>query len=194
MKLKQTPSQTVGPFFAYGLTPKQYSYDFPNAFTPDIAGDQARGEHIMLAGRVFDGAGKVVNDALLEIFQADADGRYAESAAQIGASGFTGFGRVGTGTDPDSRYIVQTVKPGATDGAAPHVDVILTMRGMLNHLFTRIYFDDETAANAEDPVLQSVPAERRNTLLARRQVLDGRVIYHFDFYMQGAQETVFFDL
>lgn len=192
--LKQTPSQTVGPFFAYGLTPEQYNYDLRSAFTAVLAEEQVPGEHVVLAGRVLDGAGKPVGDAMLELFQADAAGRRVESVEQIAASGFTGFGRVGTGTDARQRYVVHTVKPGACDGEAPHIDVILTMRGMLNHLYTRIYFDDEAQANAADPLLQSVPQERRGTLLARRDAQGGRVVYHFDIYMQGDRETVFFDV
>lgn len=192
--LKQTPSQTVGPFFAYGLTPEQYQYDMRSAFTPVIAEERVPGEHILLAGQVLDGAGKPVQDALLELFQADAAGLHAESVQQIAATGFTGFGRVGTGTDARQRYVVHTVKPGASAGQAPHIEVILTMRGMLNHLYTRIYFDDEAAANAGDPLLQSVPEARRATLLARREAANGCVVYHFDIHMQGDRETVFFDV
>ncbi|MBV6306499.1 protocatechuate 3,4-dioxygenase subunit alpha [Candidimonas humi] len=191
--LKQTPSQTVGPFFAYGLTPEQYNYDLRSAFDAVLAEEQVPGEHIVLAGRVLDGAGKPVGDAMLELFQADAAGQRPESVEQIAASGFTGFGRVGTGTDARQRYVVHTVKPGASNGEAPHIDVILTMRGMLNHLYTRIYFDDEAQANASDSLLQSVPEDRRGTLLARRDLRGGRVVYHFDIYMQGDRETVFFD-
>jgi protocatechuate 3,4-dioxygenase alpha subunit len=102
---------------------------------------------------------------------------------------------MGTGTLPGHAFAFRTVKPGRTpDGQAPHVDVILTMRGLLNHLFTRIYFDDELQANGADPVLGSVPLERRPTLIARRQDLAGAVVYQFDIHMQGEAETVFFDV
>ncbi|MFN3416103.1 MAG: protocatechuate 3,4-dioxygenase subunit alpha [Caldimonas sp.] len=192
--LGQTPSQTVGPYFAYGLTPRQYFYDHASAYTPMLAQPQAEGEHITVTGRVLDGAGQPVNDAMIEIAQLDAQGREVASAEQAKERGFTGFGRCGTGTDAQLRYAFTTVKPGAAVGEAPHIDVIVFMRGLLSHAFTRIYFDDEAAANAKDAVLQAVPAERRATLIARREVQPGGVVYHFDIRMQGDQETVFFDL
>lgn len=190
----QTPSQTVGPYFAYGLTPRQYFYDHASAYTPVLAQPQAAGEHITVTGRVLDGKGQPVNDAMIEIAQLDAQGREVASAEQATERGFTGFGRCGTGTDAQLRYAFTTVKPGAAPGEAPHIEVIVFMRGMLSHAFTRLYFDDEAAANAKDAVLQSVSAERRATLIARREVLPGGVVYHFDIRMQGEQETVFFDL
>ncbi len=192
---KQTPSQTVGPYFAYGLSPEQYRYDFKSAFTPVVALDRAEGEAIRLTGQVLDGAGHPINDALIEVMQADAHGRYVQSADEIERTGFAGTGRCGTGTHAEHRFVFETIKPGSTaPGEAPHIDVILTMRGLLNHLFTRIYFDDEAAANARDPVLQQVPAERRHTLIARREVSGARVSYWFDIRMQGDDETVFLDL
>ena len=195
MKLTQTPSQTVGPYFAYGLTSEQYGYDFKCLFGPVLAEPQAVGEHIRLTGRVFDGDGVPINDAMLEIRQADADGRFVASRAEVTASGFRGFGRCGTGSLPSLHYWFDTVKPGpAAPGEAPRIDVIVTMRGMLLHAFTRIYFDDEAEANARDPVLAAVPAERRATLIARRQVQPGGVSYLLDIRMQGPKETVFFDL
>ena len=192
--LGQTPSQTVGPYFAYGLTPRQYVYDHGSAYTPVLARPQAAGEHITVTGRVFDGKGQPVNDAMIEIAQLDAQGREVTSAEQAKERGFTGFGRCGTGTDAQLRFAFTTVKPGAAAGEAPHIDVIVFMRGMLSHAFTRLYFDDEAAANAQDAVLQSVPADRRATLVARRDVQPGGVVYHFDIHMQGERETVFFDL
>jgi len=192
--LGQTPSQTVGPYFAYGLTPRQYFYDHGSAYTPVLAQPQAAGEHITVTGRVFDGKGQPVNDAMIEIAQLDAQGREVTSAEQAKERGFTGFGRCGTGTDAQLRFAFTTVKPGAAAGEAPHIDVIVFMRGMLSHAFTRLYFDDEAAANAQDAVLQSVPADRRATLVARRDVQPGGVVYHFDIHMQGERETVFFDL
>jgi protocatechuate 3,4-dioxygenase alpha subunit len=192
--LGQTPSQTVGPYFAYGLTPRQYFYDHGSAYTPVLAQPQAAGEHITVTGRVFDGKGQPVNDAMIEIAQLDAQGREVTSAEQAKERGFTGFGRCGTGTDAQLRFAFTTVKPGAAAGEAPHIDVIVFMRGMLSHAFTRLYFDDEAAANAQDAVLQAVPAERRATLIARREVQPGGVVYHFDIHMQGDRETVFFDL
>jgi protocatechuate 3,4-dioxygenase alpha subunit len=195
MKLIQTPSQTVGPYFAYGLTSEQYGYDFRSLFGPVLAEPQATGEHIRLSGRVFDGDGVPVPDAMLEIRQADAEGRFVASRAEAVASGFRGFGRCGTGTHPSLHYWFDTVKPGAAaPGEAPCIDLIVTMRGMLLHAFTRVYFDDEQEANARDPVLGAVPAERRATLIARREAQPGGVSYRFDIRMQGAKETVFFDL
>jgi len=192
---KQTPSQTVGPYFAYGLCPEQYNFDFKSLFTAAVADYEAAGEHISIVGQVFDGDGKVVGDAMLEVSQLDSQGRYPASREEIAASGFRGFARVGTGTDPQKRFIVETVKPGrASESEAPHLNVILTMRGMLLHTFTRIYFDDEAAANESDPVLGSVPAERRATLIARRVPGTSKTVYRFDIHMQGEQETVFFDL
>lgn len=194
MKLGQTPSQTVGPYFAYGLTPAQYGYAYRSAYGTVLAEARTPGEPIVVTGRVLDGDGKPVDDAMIEIRHADAKGRYAESAEQVETSGFTGFGRCGTGTDRDNRFRFETIKPGSVGGQAPHIDVIVTMRGILSHAFTRIYFEDEAAANARDEVLTSVPEERRPTLIARREALPGRTTYHFDIRMQGPQETVFFDL
>ncbi|ACB66523.1 protocatechuate 3,4-dioxygenase subunit alpha [Burkholderia ambifaria] len=194
--LKQTPSQTVGPYFAYGLCPQQYDYDLKSLFTPTIATPDAEGEHVLLVGQVFDGDGNVVGDAVLEFTQVDGAGRYPASRDDIAKSGFTGFARVGTGTDPQNRFVVPTVKPGriAAD-EAPHINVTVMMRGILTHAFTRVYFDDEAAANAADPVLNLVPAERRATLVAKRDAQPGRpVVYRFDIRMQGPDETVFFDV
>ncbi|MBU9676647.1 protocatechuate 3,4-dioxygenase subunit alpha [Burkholderia multivorans] len=194
--LKQTPSQTVGPYFAYGLCPQQYDYDLKSLFTPTIAAPHAEGEHVLLVGQVFDGDGNVVSDAILEFTQVDSAGRYPASRDDIAKSGFTGFARVGTGTDPQHRYVVETVKPGRIGADdAPHVNVTVMMRGILTHAFTRLYFDDEAAANANDPVLNAVPAERRATLVAKRDAQPGRpVVYRFDIRMQGPDETVFFDV
>ncbi|WP_213305154.1 protocatechuate 3,4-dioxygenase subunit alpha [Paraburkholderia sacchari] len=195
MALKETPSQTVGPYFAYGLCPQQYDFDFKSLFTPEMAGPQTPGEHITLMGRVIDGDGKPVFDAMLEFSQVDASGQYPASRTQVAETGFRGFARVGTGTDPEQRFIVRTVKPGREQpDEAPHINVIVMMRGMLTHTFTRLYFDDEAAANAADPVLASVPEARRHTLVARRTEQAGNIVYHFDICMQGERETVFFDL
>jgi len=195
MALKETPSQTVGPYFAYGLCPQQYDFDFKSLFTANVVGPETPGEHITLIGRVIDGDGNAVFDAMLEFSQVDANGRYPASREEIAKDGFRGFARVGTGTDAQHRFIVRTVKPGVENaGEAPHLNVIVMMRGMLTHTFTRIYFEDEAAANAADPVLSAVPAARRDTLVARRSEQAGSIVYTFDIRMQGEQETVFFDL
>ncbi|WP_207481453.1 protocatechuate 3,4-dioxygenase subunit alpha [Arenibaculum pallidiluteum] len=194
MAFRQTPSQTVGPYFAYGLTPQQYGYDFASIATPVVADETVSGQRIRIVGRVFDGAGAPVNDAMIEIWQADGQGRYAAPGGASNAA-FRGFGRCGTGTDPQNRYFFDTVKPGAVgDGQAPHVAVTVFMRGLLTHAYTRIYFSDEAEANAGDPVLASVPAERRDTLIAKREEGDSGIVYRFDIHMQGERETVFFDV
>ena len=191
----QTPSQTVGPYFAYGLVPSQYGYAFPSLFGADLAESRTPGLPIVIRGAVFDGQGAAIGDALIEIRHADAEGRYPATPAEVAANGFRGFGRMGTGTLPGHEFAFRTIKPGATpDGQAPHVDVIVMMRGLLVHAFTRLYFDDEPLANAADPVLSAVSSARRGTLLARREAMPGGVVYRFDIRMQGEGETVFFDV
>jgi protocatechuate 3,4-dioxygenase alpha subunit len=194
-KLHQTPSQTVGPFFALGLTPEQYGYDFKSIANGTMVDESTSGQRIRIEGRVFDGKGELVPDAMIELWQADEQGRYAHPADPRGSNiGFRGFGRVGTGTDPQARFIFDTIKPGSVDGAqAPHINVIVFARGMLLHAFTRIYFSDEAEANARDAVLASVPADRRHTLVAMRDDASPG-LYRFDICLQGADETVFFDV
>ena len=191
----QTPSQTVGPYFAYGLTAEQYRYRFSQVFDHQIALPQAAGEHIRVEGQVLDGNGAPVGDAMVEVLQANAAGQYVGSLEQAQAQGFRGFGRCGTGTDAQTRFYFDTVKPGSEGtGHAPHLNVIVTMRGMLLHVFTRIYFSDETQANAQDAVLCAVPEPRQRTLVAQRQGGPHAAVYRFDIHMQGLQETVFFDV
>ncbi|MBY6266334.1 protocatechuate 3,4-dioxygenase subunit alpha [Azospirillum sp. 412522] len=180
--LKQTPSQTVGPYFAYAWTPESYGRR-PLA-TNRLATRDTPGAFIRIEGVVYDGNGAPVRDSVVEIWQAGADGRHAPGAA--------GFGRCGT--DDAGHYSFDTVKPGACDpGHAPHIAVTVFARGVLSHLFTRLYFSDETAANAADPVLAGVPADRRDTLIARRTEGPDGVVYRFDIRLQGEGETVFFD-
>lgn len=191
----QTPSQTVGPYFAYGLTPEQYGYPFASLAHGHTVDEDTEGERIRVVGRVFDGEGKPVNDAMIEIWQADAQGRYAHPADPNRPNAkFTGFARTGTGTDPQHRFLFETIKPGGRDGHAPHINVIVFMRGLLTHAYTRIYFADESAANAADPVLQAVPEARRKTLLAERAEGTAGTVYRFDIRMQGEDETVFFEV
>lgn len=207
MKRRQTPSQTVGPFFAYGLTPQQYGYPLSSVATPDIAAGQPEasdGERIRIEGRVFDGQGQPIDDAMIEIWHADAKGRFAHPSDPRRANDtLRGFGRTGTGTDPTHRFWFDTIKPGAAEpGHAPFVSVIVFMRGLPTHAYTRLYFDDESDANASDPVLSAVPIARRETLVARRADsrddlgahLGGTPVYRFDIHMQGDRETVFFDV
>jgi len=155
------------------------------------------GEHIRVEGRVLDGAGVSVPDAVIEIWQANSVGRYHHPADIPGPgldNGFTGFAR--SETDEVGRFFFQTVKPGPVpfDGErmqAPHISVTVLARGLLNHLMTRIYFQDE-ATNAADPILALVPTERRATLLARRDG-DEEAVYRFEIVLQGDGETVFFN-
>lgn len=182
-----TPSQTVGPYFAYGLTPKDYGRR--ELVTNDLTAPDVMGARIRIEGRVLDGDGAAVSDAMIEIWQADAAGRYAQRAN----SSFKGFGR--TGTDTQGHFAFTTIKPGPVagpDGAtqAPHIAVIVFARGVLRHLYTRIYFPEDAPAHAGDAVLKAVPADRRATLIARAT---GANTYGFDINLQGPDETVFFE-
>jgi protocatechuate 3,4-dioxygenase alpha subunit len=189
--LLQTPSQTVGPFFACGLVARQYGYDFSQIVGETMRREGMAGEPVRISGQVFDGDAIPIVDALVEVWQADASGTYAGEKAFADPAAFHGFGRSGTGSNEEYRFQFETIKPGGHDGEAPHLNVIVSMRGLLLHAFTRIYFADEAAANAIDPVLALVTADRRETLIAR---LTGRGAYRFDIRMQGAGETVFFDV
>jgi protocatechuate 3,4-dioxygenase alpha subunit len=185
----------VGPYFAYGLTAEQYGYDHDSIAGGNLLDDETEGERIHIVGRVLDGEGKPVDDAMVEIWQADAQGRYAHPADPRGSNlAFKGFGRFGTGTDPQNRFFFNTVKPGQVDGQAPHITMCVMCRGMLSHAFTRIYFSDEAESNAGDPVLGTVPEGRRGTLIAQREDTAAGIVYRFDVHLQGDEETVFFDL
>jgi len=192
-----TPSQTVGPFFAYGLTPGG-RYEWSDAFTNDLVTADASGERIRIEGRVFDGDGQPVPDCMLEIWQADAQGRFADpkDGRAMPNSKFRGFGRCGT--DANGDYAFDTIKPGSVpdgDGKpqAPHILLAIFARGMLLHNYSRIYFEGE-AANGADGVLVLVPPERRSTLIARRVAGGGNAVYRFDVHLQGDDETVFFEI
>jgi protocatechuate 3,4-dioxygenase alpha subunit len=193
-----TPSQTVGPYFAMRLPWEEGPFVVP----PGSA------DAITIAGRVYDGAGNPLPDAMIETWQADPDGRFAHpddprgvssagagpAGAGLAGYGFRGFGRCQTG--PDGSYRIVTLKPGPLptpegDIEAPHLDVSVFARGLLDRVVTRMYFPDEMAANAADPVLCSVDLPRRATLIA---VAEPEGHLRFDIWLQGARETVFFDM
>ncbi len=191
-KLIATPSQTVGPFFHLALDRAEWA---------DLTKDDPQGERIVIAGRVTDGDGAPVADACLELWQANAAGRYAHPddtrADKPLDPHFRGFGRVST--DADGGFRFTTIRPGPVPGRgnalqAPHIAVALFARGLLKPLYTRIYFAGE-AANEADPVLLSVddPARRRTLIAVRRDGV-GPPTYRFDIVMQGERETTFFEL
>ncbi|WP_019816403.1 protocatechuate 3,4-dioxygenase subunit alpha [Saccharomonospora saliphila] len=177
--LGSTPSQTVGPYLSLGL---------PWDDGPDVVAEGTEGA-VWLRGVVTDGAGALVPDGLVETWQADPDGRFDHPDDPRGARpGFRGFGRCPT--DDTGAYAIRTVVPGALPGQAPHIAVSVFARGLLHRVVTRVYFPEYAEANAADPVLAAVPAERRHTLVAERTA-DG---YRFDVRLQGEGETVFFDV
>lgn len=201
--LKETASQTAGPYVHIGLIPAMAGFDiFEKNFTNILAGPNTSGERITLEGRVLDGTGTPLRDVLLEIWQANAAGRYNHPADRSPGAideDFRGWGRAGS--DFETGLITfETIKPGATvDKAgrkcAPHVNLWIVARGINIGLNTRIYFSDEEAANAADPVLNLIEQPvRRSTLIAKRSERAGKVVYDFNINLQGPDETVFFDV
>lgn len=181
----QTPSQTVGPFFVIGLIKGGENV---------LVNEKTRGERIEIVGNVFDGDGLPVDDALLEIWQADADGifRHPDDPNHARIDGnFRGFGRAAT--DESGAYRFSTVKPGRIDGAAPVINLRVFARGLLVHAVTRIYFADEPD-NEQDTLFAGVDYGRRRTLLATPLKNTAVIAYRFDVRLQGEEETVFFDL
>jgi protocatechuate 3,4-dioxygenase, alpha subunit len=182
-----TPFQTLGPFFDFGLVIRDGGI---------VAQPDAQGRHVLIEGVVRDGEGAVVADALVEVWQANARGKYrhpADAQDRPLDPAFDGFGRVAT--DDSGHFSFKTVVPGSVPGPdgklqAPHLAVGVLARGVLTRLVTRLYFEDEPS-NAEDPILALVPAERRSTLLAKRVAPER---YRFDIRLQGEGETVFFDV
>ncbi len=195
--LPETPSQTAGPYVHIGLA-------LAAAGNPTrdqeiwnrMAKADAPGQHILLLGNVYDGNGHLVRDSFLEFWQANHEGVY-DSAFDL-EKPFNCFGRTATTFDA-GEWTLNTVKPGVVKNAAgvpmaPHINVSLFARGINIHLQTRIYFDDEAAANAVDPVLNLIEQpQRRETLVAHRCEVDGQLAYRFDIRIQGEGETVFFD-
>ena len=186
MSLRASTSQTIGPYLRIGLEWMQIE---------ELAPRGVAGERVTIRGRIVDGDGRPVNDAGVEIWQANRHGRYAspeDKQAKPLEPAFRGYGR--SLTDDEGAFRFSTIKPGRVPGAAesvqaPHLSVTIFMRGLLKHLQTRIYFPND-AANAEDPVLALVPAERRATLVARAGS-DGTL--EWNVVLQGKDETVFFD-
>jgi len=199
--LKESPSQTAGPYVHIGMTPNFCGITGVIDADPGISmlTADAEGERIIITGRVIDGAGTPVNDAVLELWQADSKGSFVAPMAPNSNSvpAFTGWGR--QPTQPDGTYRFETIKPGRVDGPdgrpmAPHVSLWIVARGINIGLQTRLYFADEAEANAADFVLNKImDPRRRETLIARRE--EGPVPrYVLDIHLQGERETVFFDI
>lgn len=195
--LPETPSQTAGPYVHIGL-----ALEAAGNPTRDqeiwnrMAKPGAPGEHIVLIGHVYDGNGHLVRDSFLEFWQANHEGVY-DTAFDL-EKPFNSFGRTATTFDA-GEWTLHTIKPGVVKSAAgvpmaPHINVSLFARGINIHLQTRLYFEDEAQANAADPVLNLIEQpQRRETLVARRCEVEGRLAYRFDIRIQGEGETVFFD-
>jgi protocatechuate 3,4-dioxygenase, alpha subunit len=202
--LKESPSQTAGPYVHIGLIPHQAGFDiFTSNFSNSLVSEKTQGVRILIEGRVYDGAGTPVRDALLEIWQANGSGRYNHPMDRQDKpldDGFRGWGR--TGADFSTGiYAFETIKPGSVPGRtgkgrmAPHINFWIAARGINTGLHTRMYFGDEAEANANDPVLKLIEQEqRRATLIAPRKMQDGKAVYTFDIHLQGDRETVFLDV
>ncbi|MDB6179873.1 protocatechuate 3,4-dioxygenase subunit alpha [Paracoccus fistulariae] len=199
--LRESASQTAGPYVHIGLAPGAAGFDiYRQELGHDIAGPNAAGERIRVEGLVIDGMGSPVKDVLLEVWQANAAGIYAhpEGGGEV-EEGFRGWGRVITDFET-GEWGFDTVKPGAAMGRngrlmAPHLNLWIVARGINIGLNTRVYFDDEAEANAADPVINMIEWEkRRASLIATRSMRDGKPVYRFDIRLQGDDETVFFDI
>lgn len=198
-RLKETPSQTAGPYVHIGCVPNfcEIGGIYPEDLGKTMVNDKTKGERITVRGRVIDGAGAPLRDALIEIWQADAAGLYNSPSEMRGAAdpNFTGWGRCPTDMQT-GEFVFETIKPGRVpfrDGRlmAPHITFWIVARGINIGLQTRMYFGDEGKANEEDPILQRIEHRVRvPTLMARAE---GNT-YHFDIHLQGENETVFFDI
>ena len=198
--LKETPSQTAGPYVHIGLAPGAAGFDiYREELGHDIAGPNAGGERIRVEGIVIDGTGSPIKDVLLEVWQANCEGTYAHPEGGAVEDGFRGWGRVITDFET-GEWGFDTVKPGPVMGRdgrmmAPHINVWIVARGINLGLNTRIYFSDEKTANATDPILTLIEWERRRaTLIAARDTRDRTPVYRFDIKLQSDDETVFFDI
>ena len=202
--LRETASQTAGPYVHIGLIPHQAGFEiFQNNFGNVLATPKTRGERITVQGRVIDGTGTPLRDVLVEIWQANSEGRYrhpADTQSKRLDEDFRGWGADGADFKT-GLYTFETIKPGPVIGRkgakamAPHINFWIVARGINIGLSTRMYFSDEETANAADPVLNLVEQEvRRSTLIAKREAKDGKTVYAFDIRLQGENETVFFDI
>lgn len=201
--LNETASQTAGPYVHIGLAPKAAGFDiFEHNFSNVLIKSDTQGERIAIEGRVIDGSSTPARDVLLEIWQADANGRYqhpADRQQQPRDESFRGWGRACSHFD-SGIWRFETIKPGPVEGRngrimAPHVNLWIVARGINIGLNTRMYFSDEAEANARDPVLNLIEWEvRRKTLIGQREKRNGEVVYRFDIVLQGQDETVFFDI
>ena len=196
---KQTASNTIGPFFHHIMTPEDP--DFVGITDNRMTGKSTKGERIKVEGRILDGDGKPLRAAMLEIWQANAAGRYnapqdARNDVKLDKK-FTGFGRVSAGNR--GKFEFETIKPGAVPSSgnalqAPHINLTLFAAAIHSHLYTRLYFSDEADANDIDPVLSFVGEKRRITLIAKRKNTKDGPVYRFDVKLGGDGETVFFDV
>lgn len=198
-QLKESASQTAGPYVHIGLTPNFCGIHgvYAEDLGASLVGDEAEGERIEVTMHVFDGTGTILKDALIEIWQADAHGLHNSPTERRGAADphFTGWGRAATDMETGA-CVFRTIKPGRVpfrDGRpmAPHLTVWIVARGINLGLHTRMYFPDEEAANAEDPVLQRIEHRSRIPTLVAQKVEGG---YRFDIRLQGECETIFFDI
>lgn len=199
-RLKESPSQTAGPYVHIGMTPNFCGIE--GVYAEDLGAvmvtDKTKGERITIRARVFDGTGAPLKDALIEIWQADAAGLYNSPSEMRGKADpeFTGWGRKATDMQT-GECVFETIKPGRVpfkDGRkmAPHVSFWIVARGINLGLSTRMYFPEEDAANSEDPVLSRIEHRQRVATLIARRDADGA--YLFDIHLQGEKETVFFDI
>lgn len=202
-QLKETASQTAGPYVHIGLAPKAAGFDiFEKNFSNVLVSPETKGERIRVEGRLIDGSGTPLRDVLIEIWQANAAGRYNhpdDRQEKPLDESFRGWGR-GCSDFETGVYSFETIKPGKVAGRngremAPHINFWIVARGINLGLNTRMYFPDEEEANAKDPVLNLIEWEvRRKTLVAKKEMRDGQTVYRFDIIIQGAEETVFFDI
>jgi protocatechuate 3,4-dioxygenase alpha subunit len=199
----ESASQTAGPYVHIGLAPKAAGFDiFDRNFSNVLVGRKTKGERIRIEGRVIDGSGTPLRDVLLEIWQANAAGKYnhpADVQKKKIDDDFRGWGR-GCSDFETGVWAFDTIKPGSVPGRhgrpmAPHVNLWIVARGINIGLNTRMYFSDEEQANATDPVLNLIEWEvRRKTLIGQRGTGKDRNVYRFDIHLQGPNETVFFDI